>query len=513
MKANNKLAGVIYIASESIYLRIVQLSNGKIKYIEKIDFPIVIGKETYKSRKISFKRINKACDILNNFRKLMDEYKVTNYKVVSTTAIRESENSEYIIDQIKIKTGLNLEILEDSEEKNYIYLDLIRSLDRKKFKNEDKILITYIGSGSLGIALYNNGNIIFSQNIRIGTLKLTETLAPLITKTPNFFEVIIEFLSSFRKSLKTILPTKEIDCIIACGKEIEITRTILDISKDKDFTQIDVKSLLDLFEKIQYKNPEQIHKMFNLTDYEAINLLPLFGVYKMLFDIVDPKRFLMSEANLLDSLSFEILKPDEFNKIQERYYESIIMTAKNLAKRFYYDEDHSLSVEKHAVKIFDSLKKLHGMGLRERLLLRVASILHDTGKAINIKNHAESSYYIVKESEILGLSSKELNIIGNIVRYHSGNKPALNDPDFLALSKDDRVLIAKLLAILRLADSFDRAHDNKVDNISVRLTKKNLYIYVETIMPAYLEKWSFEVKSDFFEDVFGIKPDFRRVIK
>ena len=189
------------------------------------------------------------------------------------------------------------------------------------------------------------------------------------------------------------------------------------------------------------------------------------------------------------------------------------MTSKNLAIRFYYDECHSLSVEKHAIKIFDSLNKLHGLGSRERLLLRVASILHDTGKAINIKNHAESSYYIVKESEIFGLSSKELNIIGNIVRYHSGNKPALNDPEFLALSINDRVLIAKLLAILRLADSFDRAHDNKVDNISVRLTKKSLYIYVETILPVYLEKWSFEVKSDFFEDVFGIKPDFRRVVK
>jgi exopolyphosphatase/guanosine-5'-triphosphate,3'-diphosphate pyrophosphatase len=64
-----------------------------------------------------------------------------------------------------------------------------------------------------------------------------------------------------------------------------------------------------------------------------------------------------------------------------------------------------------------------------------------------------------------------------------------------------------------LADSFDRAHDNKVKNISVKLSKKNLIIYVESIIPTYLEKWSFEVKSEFFEEVFGIKPDFRRVIK
>ncbi len=513
MSANSKLAGIIYIASESIYLRIAQIVNGNIKYIEKIDYPIVIGKETYKKRKISFKRINKACDILNNFIKLMKEYKIENYKTVATTAIRESENSEYIVDQIKIKTGLDLNILEDSEEKNYIYLDLIKSLDAKKYNPQDKILITYIGSGSLGIALYQNGNIFFSQNIRMGTLKLTETLAPLITKTPNFFEIILEFLSSFRKSLKKILPAEEINCVIACGKEIDITRTILGIPKKKDFTQIDLDALKNLFDKIEFKNPDQIHKMFNLSDYEAVNLMPLFGVYKMLFDIVDPKKFLMSEANLLDSLAYETLKPKSFKILQDKYNESIILTTKNLADRFYYDEEHALSIEKHSLKIFDSLKKLHGLGSRERLLLRVASIIHDTGKAINIKNHAESSYYIVKESEILGLSSRELNIIGNIVRYHSGNTPALNDQEFLSLPVTERVLISKLLAILRLADSFDRAHDNKVKNISVKLSKKNLIIYVESIVPTYLEKWSFEVKSGFFEEVFGIKPDFRRVLK
>lgn len=53
--------------------------------------------------------------------------------------------------------------------------------------------------------------------------------------------------------------------------------------------------------------------------------------------------------------------------------------------------------------IFDSMKKVHGMGQRERLYLRLAAILHDCGKYISLLNVGEASYDIIMATEMIGL--------------------------------------------------------------------------------------------------------------
>ena len=60
---------------------------------------------------------------------------------------------------------------------------------------------------------------------------------------------------------------------------------------------------------------------------------------------------------------------------------------------------------------FDSMKKVHGMGDRERLLLQIAVQLHDCGKYISMGDVAECSYQIIMATEIIGLSTEERQIM------------------------------------------------------------------------------------------------------
>ena len=53
------------------------------------------------------------------------------------------------------------------------------------------------------------------------------------------------------------------------------------------------------------------------------------------------------------------------------------------------------------------MKKVHGMGSRERLLLQIAALLHDCGKYISMENVSECSYQIIMSTDIIGLSSLE----------------------------------------------------------------------------------------------------------
>ena len=67
-------------------------------------------------------------------------------------------------------------MIDDPEEKKYIYQGISRRVEGNINLKEKKAVISYIGTGSLGIAVSKNNNIVSSQNIRVGSLKLSEIL-------------------------------------------------------------------------------------------------------------------------------------------------------------------------------------------------------------------------------------------------------------------------------------------------------------------------------------------------
>ena len=71
-----------------------------------------------------------------------------------------------------------------------------------------------------------------------------------------------------------------------------------------------------------------------------------------------------------------------------------------------------------SVLLFDALKKVHGMGKRERLLLKVAAMLHDCGKYISLANSAICAYQIIRATEIIGLTHLEREMVASVVLYN-----------------------------------------------------------------------------------------------
>ena len=120
---------------------------------------------------------------------------------------------------------------------------------------------------------------------------------------------------------------------------------------------------------------------------------------------------------------------------------------------------------------------------------------------------AECSYSIIMATEIIGLSHSEREIIANIVRYNT-----LEFEDFEqmcgegGITKEEYLTIAKLTAILRVANTLDRSHRQKLKNIRIALGEEELVIRVETPEDISLEQGLFPEKADFFREVFSIRP-------
>ena len=151
------------------------------------------------------------------------------------------------------------------------------------------------------------------------------------------------------------------------------------------------------------------------------------------------------------------------------------------------------------------MKKVHGLGKRERLLLQVAAILHDCGKYISFANAVHCSYDIILESEIIGLSHKEREIVANTVLYKTFALPSY---DSLAekLDQESYLIVAKLSAILQVSNAMDRSHKQKFKNVKATIKGKELVITIETEGDAVLEKALFDTKTAYFENIFSMKP-------
>ena len=167
------------------------------------------------------------------------------------------------------------------------------------------------------------------------------------------------------------------------------------------------------------------------------------------------------------------------------------------------------TLEKIALTVFDSMKKAHGLGKRERLLLRLAALLHDCGKYISMINVGEASYEIVMSTEIIGISHAEREIVANVVRYNYRDFDYYHDGRSIA-DKHSYLVVAKLTAILRVATGLDRSHKEKFRDITALLKDRQLVLTVNTPYDITVEKGLFSSKAAFFEEIFEVTPVIKR---
>jgi exopolyphosphatase/guanosine-5'-triphosphate,3'-diphosphate pyrophosphatase len=193
----NEIVAAIDMGSHALRMKIAQISSeGKIRTLELLRYPISLGRDTYAMGRVSFKTVDETCEILKGFKNLMADYGVKTYRMIATSAVREAENREYIADQIRLKTGLNIEVISNAEERFLTYKAIRENLpDHEKVRKEGAVIVD-IGSGSIEISVYRDGYLAMSQNIKLGSLRIREVLSSIEGRTLNFPKILEEYISS-----------------------------------------------------------------------------------------------------------------------------------------------------------------------------------------------------------------------------------------------------------------------------------------------------------------------------
>ena len=108
----------IDVGSDGLSMKIYEVSKGKgIIELTHIRHKLSIGSEIFAKHQITYKTLSEICRVLKDFKKIMEEYKVTSYQAYSGDALREASNRLIVLDQIKLQTDIKVKILSNSEQR------------------------------------------------------------------------------------------------------------------------------------------------------------------------------------------------------------------------------------------------------------------------------------------------------------------------------------------------------------------------------------------------------------
>lgn len=123
---------------------------------------------------------------------------------------------------------------------------------------------------------------------------------------------------------------------------------------------------------------------------------------------------------------------------------------------------HAANVAKIALSLFENLQKRLNLDASCRRYLEAAALLANVGVVVSHSKHHLHSYYVIRNSELVGLTDREIELIAQIARYHRKSVPKPTHPEFAQLLESDQHIVRSLAAILRIAIGLDRTQDGRI---------------------------------------------------
>ena len=506
--STGEIIAVIDIGSSAIRLLVAQRNTKDWDVLDSAEQPLALGRDVFSSGSIGNRTVSRAIEILCGFQELMAPYGVNRVVAIGTSALRESVNREMFVDRVLLQTGIEVRVIDGVEANQLTWLAVRKPLKKaiNGFTRHNSLIIE-VGAGNTELMILHHGKVASSHALSIGTLRFLQRL----DKHYGSDDVNEMFRRHAVQSVRAMaheLNLERISKLVAVGGDARLVAARLGKKVTKDVWAIPRDEFRSFKKEIGVLSPEEIIARIDLPWNEAELLYPAMVIFDTFFDATRADEILVPQGNIRQGLLINYAaSPDALRSI---FSTQVLAGAMNLAKHYRTDMKHIDFVREQSLILYDELTAVLGLKGYHRLFLEAAAILHDVGLFIGGNAHHKHGQYIVRNSDIFGLSASDKELISHVVRYHRRAKPHKSHNLYMALSRSQRILVQKLAALLRVADALDRSHSQRVSIRGIALEEDFLVIFTDCPGDLSLEELSLADKGDLFEDVFGLKPVLRK---
>ena len=510
-----RVVAAIDIGSSALRLDIGEVgAQGDVRLLESLRHGVRLGKDVFTKGRVQQDTLRRCVAILKNYGRLLKEYGVTRpdqLRAVATSFAREASNRDMFVDRVSTATGINVSVLEESEEARLTYLAVRDILEANGILEAGNVAVLEIGAGQTILLYIRNKRVTVAQSFHIGALRTHELVEAGGGAGPRVKSVLKAYATELVDQVLQAVPREKISALVVMGAG---ARFAAEHSAgeaqgaDSRVTMAPAAKLTELADKLAPMSAQSLVKAYKLTYQDAETVAPAVMSIAQAAKALKIREVHIVQATLRDGLLREMAMRDYRSA---GFEEQVIYSAQTMAARYGTDETHARNVEASAVALFDELQEEHQLGGHERMLLRCAAILHDIGMYVNSRAHHKHAMYLILNSDLFGLTRHDMQTVAIVSRYHRKAVPSPAHPEFAALPLEDRMTVAKLAALLRVADSLERTHREAPRALEFRREADRFVIQVRDMEDLTMERLVLREKGNLFADVFGLVPELREL--
>src|SRR5580704_12312348 len=473
-------------------------------------YSLRLGESVFLRHRFSEDIFKKGVKAFRHFKEVMDEYGVTRYRAVATSASREARNRKKFLREIKRKCGIDLEVISSAEESRLGREAAVAALGPE---SPPRCIID-LGGGSLEINILHDHTVEQCAQIPVGTVRLMTTLNIPGVIRPAQAEQVRRYVRALLESKLPSRPNLGDNIAVALGGSAETLAEIAPGPREHGVPTLQLPLLRERLQGILDRDVRERLKTYavrrdraDVMGIAAITFITL-GRYLNLRTVSVPS------IGIREGLLQEIAREAFSRKEPHRYNASarqLLVGTRSFARRLEYDQPHAEHVRELSIQLFDQLQPVHHLAAQSRVQLEAAALLHDIGHMVSHRGHHKHGEYLALNGDVPGLEGRDRAIVAALVRYHNRKSvPAGHHVAYSSLTNNDQRIVRRLAAILRVAEALDHSHRQRVTNLRASFQRDAVGLQITAQGDAAEDLRDAIRSAELFEKEFQVRLFFRQ---
>lgn len=474
-------------------------------------YSLRLGESVFLRHRFSEELFKKGVKAFRHFREIMEEFGVTRYRAVATSASREARNREAFVRQIKQKTGIALEVVSSTEESRLGRVAVLAALGPESPPR----CIADLGGGSLEISILRDHGVEQSAQLPVGTVRLMSTLNIPGTIRPAQAEQVRRYVRALLESRLPARPNLAEQIAVALGGNAETLANIAPGPRMQGHTTLELPLLRERLPDLLERDVRQRMKSYGIRRDRADVIGIAAITFVTLGRYLNIRNFFIPGVGLREGLIQEIAH-QAFSRTEPHRYNAkarqLLAGTRSYARRLQKDQTHAEHVRELSILLFDQLQPVHHLPAQSRVLLEAGALLHDTGHMISHRGHHKHGEYLAMNGDIPGLEGRDRALVASLVRYHNRkSEPARHHAAYSTLNNSDQRITRRLAAILRIAEALDHSHRQRVMQVRASFQGGAVGVQVTARGDAAEDLRDANHSAELFEREFHVRLYFRQL--
>lgn len=473
----NKVAIVELGTMSTKLIMAYSLPNDSFIIFDQAEETVRLAEDIGEDGIIKTPRVKEVVNALKTFKALCDTNEITEVIAVTTKAVREAKNQKSFLEEMYNQSGFSFKVLTEEEQLKGLYTATINTLDVPKG------LIIEISGSSVQLMHYNRRNLLNQASLNFGSLTMVERFSEEEKTAQEISEEIVKLTKEEIAKIEWLNEVEPEFKIVGVGETFtniaKISQKIKKYPLDHVHAyELDYTDFNKVYDLVKGLNLDKTKKLKGISASRADVLAGGVAIAKAfmselkttedkLADIETqtPQTLIINKNSLVNGILFN----KTVSVTNEKPITDILGYSLDVIVDYYNarpsNHDHVYNL---SMILFKQLKVLHKLSRTYVKVLRVASKMFNSGKRINFHSNERSAFNLIVNSEINGLTHRELVLSAFVATAQNTNNLKLVDwVKYKNLfNEEDLIAVRRLAVIVKIASALDRFQKRRVIDIN-----------------------------------------------